>query len=250
MENKRRQKTNWSLYGGQDPRDLPAYSLIEASHYLKIPLPTLRTWVLGRISGKSGEGTISGPLVIRPNAQSSRLSFVNLVELHVLDVIRFKHKVSLKKVRNAIGYLKRYHQSKHPLADQWFQTDGVDLFVEQVENGELVNVSTHGQLAMKAIFEAFLHRIERDPEGVPIKLYPFLHKRHEVQEIEKEPKRVVINPLVSFGRPVLVGTGVPTEIIAERFYAGDSVAELAADYDREAQEIEDVVRYEQARRAA
>jgi uncharacterized protein (DUF433 family) len=249
MQQKRREQFDWSLYGGRDPRELPAYNLAEAAHYLKIPLPTVRAWVTGREYHTNHGKKLATPLIIRPEKKSPLLSFVNLVELHVLDALRFKHKVPLRKVRRAIDYLKSHHQTRHPLVDQWFQTDGVDLFVEHY--GELVNVSQHGQLAMKEILAAFLHRIERDPQGVPIRLYPFLFKRQsEVLEIEKEPRRVVINPLVSFGRPVLVGTGIPTEVIADRFQAGDSIVDLAFDYDRETQEIEDVIRYEQACRQA
>jgi hypothetical protein len=41
-------KTNaFSLYRGEDPREMPSYSLRETAHYLRMPLATLRSWVLG-----------------------------------------------------------------------------------------------------------------------------------------------------------------------------------------------------------
>jgi uncharacterized protein (DUF433 family) len=49
---------------------------------------------------------------------------------------------------------------------------------------------------------------------------------------------------VGFGRPVLDGTGIRTEVLIERFSAGERIEELAADYDRSPAEIEDVVRCE------
>lgn len=59
-----------------------------------------------------------------------------------------------------------------------------------------------------------------------------------------------MNPYISFGRPVLAGRGVPTEIVFERFNAGERIIELAEDYGCEMPDIEEVVRYESARRAA
>jgi len=41
---------------------------------------------------------------------------------------------------------------------------------------------------------------------------------------------VVIDPHVSFGRPVLAGTGIPTAVLAEQFKTGDPVLVLAKDY--------------------
>ena len=55
---------------------------------------------------------------------------------------------------------------------------------------------------------------------------------------------VVINPAISAGRPVIVGTGLATQIIAERYKAGESVSDLANDYERPDEEIEEAIRCE------
>src|SRR3990170_4392765 len=36
------------IYAGRDVLEVPAYSLPEAAHYLRIPAATLRSWVIGR----------------------------------------------------------------------------------------------------------------------------------------------------------------------------------------------------------
>jgi uncharacterized protein (DUF433 family) len=61
---------------------------------------------------------------------------------------------------------------------------------------------------------------------------------------------VVIDPRISFGRPVLAGSGIPTAVIADRYKAGESVDELADDYGRKRLEIEEAIRCELAERAA
>ncbi|MFQ5925967.1 MAG: DUF433 domain-containing protein [Terriglobia bacterium] len=86
---------------------------------------------------------------------------------------------------------------------------------------------------------AHLRRIERDPAGFAVRLFPFTRKR----ELE-EPKVVVIDPYVSFGRPVLVGTGIATAVIAERYKAGESIDDLTDDYGRQRLEIEEAIRCE------
>jgi uncharacterized protein (DUF433 family) len=129
------------------------------------------------------------------------------------------------------------------LAHVDFQTNGVDLFVDQL--GRLLNVSRQGQFEMAGFLRAHLQRIERDPAGVPIKLFPFTR-----DAIVNAPTPVEIDPRVAFGRPVLKGKGVPTAVLADRFKAGDTVKELADDYGVEPGDIEEAIRCEFDRRAA
>jgi len=143
----------------------------------------------------------------------------------------------LDKIRVAMDYLREQFGSEHPLAEENFTTDGLDLFVQKY--GQLINVSRGGQLGIKALLEAHLRRIERDAKGVALRLYPFTRKRSG-----EEPRVVVIDPYVSFGRPVLVGTGIATSVVAERYKAGESVEELCSDYGRKRLEIEEAIRCE------
>src|SRR5260370_39304582 len=117
-----------------DPREMPAYGLVEAAHYLRIPLATLRSWVRGQYYVIKSGRRFFKPVIELPDRNLLSLSFVNLVEAHVLDAIRREHSIPLPKVRRALDYVKRQFDSRHPLVDQKFQTDGVDLFVSRFEN--------------------------------------------------------------------------------------------------------------------
>ena len=55
-----------------------------------------------------------------------------------------------------------------------------------------------------------------------------------------------MNPTISFGRPVIAGTGIPVSSIYERYRAGDSVASLAQDFRLEISAIEEAIRCEAA----
>ncbi|MGD0823204.1 MAG: DUF433 domain-containing protein [Terriglobales bacterium] len=226
-----------SVYNAGDPRLLPAYAIAEAAHYLSIPRPTVRSWVAGRPYPTKAGKRFFRPVVIVPMLNPPVLSFLNLVEVHVLDAIRREHQIPLDKVRIAIDYLRNQIGSRHPLADHRFETDGLDLFVQ--EWGRLINVTRSGQMAMREVLQAHLQRIERDPSGLAIRLYPFTRKRQL-----DEPKLIAIDPRISFGKPVLSGTGIPTGILAERYKAGESMEQLARDYARPRLEIEEAIRCE------
>lgn len=226
-----------------DARQLPAYTVSEASHYLSIPAATLRSWVAGRPYPTRAGRKFFKPVIVPASNGPLVLSFVNLVEAHVLNAIRRTYDIRLDKVRVAIDYLRRQFASEHPLADYRFTTDGIDLFIEKY-NG-LINISRGGQLEIRQAIETYLRRIERDGSGAAVKLYPFTRN-----QFPDEPKVVVIDPHVAFGRPVLSGTGIPTFAIAERYKAGESVDELAEDYGRARLEIEEAIRCELALEAA
>jgi uncharacterized protein (DUF433 family) len=227
-----------------DPRLSPAYSAAEAAHYLRMPEETLRSWISGRLYPAGGQLKRSRPLIHLDDPKKQYLSFINLVEAHVLAAIRRRHGIKLPKVRTALDYVRRQFQVERPLIDQAFQTDGLDLFVERY--GELINASREGQRAMKKIIGVYLKRIERDAKGLPIKLYPFTRDTQAEAAPASDPRVVVMNPTISFGRPVIAGTGIPVSSIYERYKAGDSIADLAQDFRLEIGAIEEAIRCEAA----
>ncbi len=223
-----------------DARFAPAYGVSEAARYLNIPPSTLRSWISGVRYGSDRSNF--EPVISVPPAEIVQLSFVNLVEAHVLVALRRVHKVRLQDIRVALDTLeKQFPKQLHPLAFETFATDGKDLFLKHI--GQLINLSRRGQLEMGKIIDMYLHRIEYDTSG-PVILYPFT--RGSFQE-DDQPKAVLMNPYISFGRPVLAGRGVPTELVFERFNAGELIDTLAEDYGRKRWEIEEAIRYESAR---
>ncbi|MEW6366260.1 MAG: DUF433 domain-containing protein [Acidobacteriota bacterium] len=225
------------IYSGADPREIPTYTAREAARYVGLPTGTLRNWAFGLYYPTEKGRTFFSPVIELPDRSKRLLSFMNVVEAHVLKATRRRHGVPLRSIRLALDYLKSAFPSPHPLTDHRFLTDGLDLLV--VKYGELIAVSRRGQLAMKEVLEAHLKRIEWDAFGRAERLYPF------VRPVDLgAPSYVVIDPRISFGRPVLRGTGIPTEVLAERFNSGESIEDLAKDYARDRDEIEEAIRCE------
>jgi len=223
-------------------RRTPAYPFIEAAHYLNMPVSTLRAWCIGQDYKVNGSTLRFRPLIELDGTRSEGLSFLNLVEAHVLAAIRRKHDIPLPKVRDALAFMQARMNSPRPLVERSFQTDGVSLFVEELSS--LVNVTHEGQIEMKDLLMAHLHRIERDPAGLPIRLFPFT--RTGTQEREAP---VQIDPTIAFGRPSLRGRAVPTAVLADRFKAGEPMTELASDFGVTVEVIEDAIRCELDRAA-
>lgn len=227
--------------------DEPAYRAPEAAHILGLPSATVQAWCFGHDYRHRHDGSRKlFARVIAPADERQRLlSFVNLCELHLLAVIRRHHRVQLPQVRAAVQYMRDRLGEDRPLASGKFRTNGVDLFVEHA--GELLNVSKQGQRALREDFERALDRVDFAGDAQrPVRLFPFTRppSRQELQ-----PKIVLIDPALSFGRPVVAGAFVRTEVIESRFQAGDSIADMALDYGIDSSNIEEALRFEQRRAA-
>ncbi|MEO8275882.1 MAG: DUF433 domain-containing protein [Thermoanaerobaculia bacterium] len=225
----------------RDAREAPRYSVPEAAHYLDIPSATLSSWVLGRSYVVSAGKRNFEPLIRRPDEKDARLSFWNLIEAHALRALRSKHDVPMRHVRTALAYAgKEYGIERLLLSDDLRAMPG-ELFLQRLD--KLVNIGRSGQEALKELLETFLQRIDRDLQGIPLRLFPFTRPLEQVT-LHDVPRVVLIDPKLGSGRPVLMRKAIRTATIADRFGAGESVSALAADYDLGIADIEEAIRYE------
>ncbi|HTU23940.1 MAG TPA: DUF433 domain-containing protein [Pirellulales bacterium] len=221
----------------RDTLEVPNYGIPEVARYLRMPVATLRSWVLGR-DYPTGKGKKRfQPLIELADPASHLLSFVNLAEAHVLCACRRFHQIRMDKIRAAIDYVAKELGSAHPLVDCQFETNGISLFVGRY--GELVDVSAQGQAVIRELIEQYLERLER-ADGRVARLYPFTRPAIGAEN----PRSVFIDPRVSFGRPTLATVHVATAAIAERYFAGESVDHLAEDYGCEKLDVEEAIRCE------
>src|SRR5271165_1031260 len=220
-----------------DPRLAPAYSIAQAAHYLKIPAPTVRSWVLGRdYPLQSGKGRFN-PVVVTPMDPDHRLSFRNLIEVAALRALRTtEHAFKLSAVRTALDYAGQKLDVTDLLASKDLYAHPGELFLERY--GQLINLNRAGQLGIKAVLQGLLQRIQWD-KGLAVRFFPPLPSRPEA-------KSVMLDPRVSFGRPVLTRSGVSTSVIVDRINAGEEAADLAKDYGATGEEIMDALAYERA----
>lgn len=212
-----------------DMRYEALYTLADVSRYTHVPLPTLIDW-------RDKE------MIVPPERGGmAPLSFINLVEAHMLRAFRRVHKVPMPRIRTAVRWLSRHYDTRHPLAELDLRTDGYSLFVEHL--GQTVSASAGGQIGLPGIIDRFLKRIERDAHAAPVRFFPFT-------TYEECPNSIVMDPRVDFGRPVIVGTRIATVTIFERYSGGESLRDIAMDYDLKLPQVEEALRCEIERRAA
>ncbi len=225
-------------FGQAGLRDQPIYTVAQAAGYLHMSPSTLRSWVMGRSYSTKEGGGFSKPLIKLPDPTASLLSFVNLVEAHVLLAIRTKHRVPMRAVRQALDYAQEKEGIDRLLIREELRATPGELFLERY--GELLSLTLTGQLAIRKVLERYLERLERDIDsGLPTRFYPFIPGY-------AEERLLSISPNVSFGKPVVARRGVSVAVLAERFDAGESLDEIANDYDLEVPEVEKALTYERA----
>ena len=225
--------------GKTDLRNQPAYTLAEGARYLKVAGATLRSWVVGRQYPK-GQGIAHfQPLIHPPVPQPPTLSFWNLIEAHVLRSLRTEHGVSIQDLRRALRYAEKTLHIDRLLLSRELRTDAGRVLLDRY--GQLIELSASGQIAMRKVFEEHLKRVEWDEWKFPVRLYPFTSSNAQTPD-----RPIAIDPNIAFGRPIMVRMGISTGTIAERIDAGETIADVAADYDLTQPEIEEAVLYERA----
>lgn len=221
--------------------DEPAYRAAEAAHMLALPPGTVKAWCFGHdYIHRDGKHKKFRALVEPADAKRKLLSFNNLCELHMLAAVRRHYRISMPSVRNSLRFVCKALGTERPLLASEFLTNGVHLFIEHA--GVVLNASRAGQSSLSTEFERELSRVERDARGIPIRLFPATRQAPTVAD---HPMRVVVDPTLAFGRPVLAHAGVTTAVIHDRFLAGDSPREMAEDYRVDEPDIWEALRFEQ-----
>ena len=228
-------KAEVDFHGGRDPGELPLYSANQAAGYLGLAPSTLRSWVHGWAYPTQKGSCFFAPLIAPPEDGGLRLSFLNLIEAHVLWSLRSKRRVPLHGVRQALCYAEQALGVKRLLVRPELRTTGKELFLDRYS--ELIKLTKAGQLVMRRLLEGSLQRIERDESDLPIRLFPF------AREGQTRDRLIVIDPRVHFGRPIVATPGVSVAALVDRIDAGEELSEVARDYELDASEIEEALVY-------
>lgn len=174
----------------------PRYTIAQAARYVRLSPTTLRSWVVGRPYQTASGSRYFRPLISRPFAEDPRLSFPNLVEAHVLRALRTRHEVTMSALRTALDYAESELAIRRLLLSDDLRTAAGTVFIERL--GQIIDLGRSGQIVMKELLDAHLRRIDRDVEGVPLRLFPV----NTARGLEG-PKIVAVDPRISFGRPII-----------------------------------------------
>lgn len=225
------------FYAGADPGIVPLYSFSEAARIVRLPETTVRYWLKGgvvtsnRPSGRFDQ-------VLQADVVHG-VSFVNLLELQILKVLRREHGIPVESIRQAQRFASREMGLEHPLLSELL-VGGRDIFVREV--GRLVSLTRSGRFAISALLEGLLTRVEFGEARRPTRYFPLVPNTHERRSVQ-------LAPTVRFGAPTIADTGIATLVVASRVDEGEAVADVARDYGLAERIVLDALIFE-ARRAA
>lgn len=235
----------------QNPVEVPLYTTLDAARYLRVPV-----WVIFSAFGRPPhhpmdfferllhERPVSprtaddyGPIL--PEEEGKRLSFRTLAALFAFTGV-------FRPLLPELPYTWRHPKDYFHFFEQTHRA------LRDIENDPRVFtdpnwvLNRHGRFFERLpedevpplLKQIALHQARVDLKaGVPVRLYPFSR-----DPAPDAPRVVVIDPELRFGRPTV--KGAPTDVLAERWRAGDNSADLADDYGLTTDEVDEALRYE------
>lgn len=215
------------------------YSVPEAARLTQIHPNRIRRWMKGyTFRQRDGREGHSGPVWQHDLATMDgtlALSFKDLIEVRFIDAF-LQHGVSWKHIREAAEYAAELLEASHPFQTKTFKTDGKKILAELVhESGDTSLLElVEGQYALEDIVGPYLYEgLEfADSEDVD-RWYPLA-----------DSHRVVIDPELSFGQPVILPEAVPTSVLAQAVETEDSMDRVARWFMVDRAAVEDAVRFE------
>lgn len=157
----------------------------------------------------------------------------------MLLAIRRGYGIPLKRLRDAMEYLRRDGGDLLFLAHRNFKHDRQHLYLDR--DNFLESLSERGQHVEPRVIQDGLKQIVYGEDGYADRFFPLLGGQ--------EQRTIMLAPGIGFGRPVLAKLGVSVEAIAARFHAGEHLPDLAADYGATLKDIEDALRWSDRRAA-
>lgn len=205
------------------------FTLREAAGYLDVPKSTIHAWA----RPAAGQPLIT--VFPRRGAQAT-VPFIGFAEAYVLAAFR-RAGVPLQRIRPAVDALSRNIGVDNALASKRLYTDGAEVLYDYAADRneddllELVVVRT-GQHQFTEVVRDYLKRITYGSDGYAAQVRLPSYQRAEV----------IVDPRIAFGLPLVVHGSARVEDLVDRFVAGDSVADIAYDFDVPPEEVEDVIR--------
>lgn len=212
----------------------PLYTYAEADRLAGVSRGTSNRWVKGyKYWNPQGERVAQSSMTARPNAEPEQgVSFFDLISIKAIDGLR-DIGLGTRKIRDAVRYCQDELRISYPFATEAFKADRRRIYME-AGDGHLLEVlgGQRGAWAWDAVLDPFLKDLDYHNE-LARRWYPLG---------KDEP--VVVDPDYSFGLPVVVGSGVRTEIIAEQYHAGDKIEHIEYDFNVTRQQIESALKLE------
>ncbi len=193
---------------------LGLYDLREGARLTRLDPKRVRRWFVPPPSEANRRPILTADY---PRVQGeTAISFLDLIDVFVFGNLR-QHGVPLQTLRKVYARLQRDYKQKHPFAFNRLATDGAEVFLRLADadgKDQLVEILTK-QMVFPEIIEPFLKQLDYDPDTHLARLW-------------RIADGVVLNPAIGFGKPVVDGAFVKTEVLFDAYHANDRDADAVA----------------------
>lgn len=207
------------------------YTIAEVSRLTDLHASRVRSWFKQR-SDRSGYGPVFESDYPSINGDYA-VSFYDLIDVLVAGAFRDQFNVPMQVVRRAHRVLQRQLHTEHPFCHSELHTDGKRIFLcaaNQVHEEILSEVISRQQF--------FLY-IKEKLQHIDYNEVTRLAQRWRVAD------GIVIDPLVSMGKPTIENSGVTSYVIANQYAANANNAGLVADlYGISQKDVANAVNFE------
>ena len=208
------------------------YSLSEAAKYAKMHPNTLRKW----FGGESARVPLRAREI--ECADFKAITFVEFVETVAIRSLRVDYGVSFHKIREALRVAKGEFGVDYPFAQQQHKTIliGQDLHIflpEDPANPVQLTGRMKRQKSFRTCIEGYMEDLDFDERGMA-KIYTAYRFKDQ---------RVVMNPKMHFGEPLLRASGYTAKTLYQAAVAEGSIARAAHLYEVPHDEVEAAYRY-------
>lgn len=193
----------------------PMLNIADAARYLALPETTLRSW--------ANDGSVTSLTAERRGWP--QLPFVAAVEAYVLRQLRSMG-IPKRNITEAARGIKERLNDPFGLARPGLGVDGRDILIEVA--GEFYR-GADLQQAVRETLTDFRSVITWDKDN-PVRL-----------KLTNLGGDVILDPRFGWGRPVFERNKVPIAALAGQWLGGDSIADIASDFEMTPGEVERVV---------
>jgi uncharacterized protein (DUF433 family) len=156
---------------------------------------------------------------------------VGFAEAFVLQAAR-RAGVPQQRIRPGVEAVKAELGLQHALASSLLYTDGAELLVRYAAEDADLEVARTRQRQLSKTVTSQLRLITYAGDGYA--------ERLELPSYG--PAKVLVDPAVAFGYPVIKGAGARVKDVLDRFWAGESLRTIAYDFDLSDEAVEAIVR--------
>lgn len=170
------------------------------------------------------------------------INFLGLIEFYFYYYLR-EQKWTPQAIKKLHTQLSSDYNTPYPFASlkikphkRKSQTDKMEAWVDR--DDQLIQADGKLQPSFREFIDPFLEQIEYGDDLLAKRFYPL-----------KKTKTVVIDPKKQFGKPIINGMGVRTEVIYKFYLGGESKKGICKLYDLELEQVENAIQYHESKAA-